>query len=194
MLSFIASIFVSVPELSKSGIDQRYVNSSGQWKDHGADWKVDISRDQWLLFQQLICQRYEEYFRTLDEEHFYRRHEPTFHTYDYGQDLAVGNGPEPFIHLERQLAREFAMDGVEMICTALAVNVSIEAANGVHLSALVDFRRCVAEFPRTSARTFFPLGFSPRVGSVQSLEPPTAMLTSFLSATIEQTKQENGGA
>ncbi|KAK9334328.1 hypothetical protein V1521DRAFT_470884 [Lipomyces starkeyi] len=194
MLSFIASIFQSTPELSKTGIDQRYVNSSANWKDLGADRKVDISRDQWLLFQQLFSQSYEEYFSTLDEEHFYRCHEPTFHTYDYGQDLALGNGPEQVIRLERQLSREFAMDGVEMIGAALAVNVSIEAANGEHMSALVDFRRCAAEFPRTSARTFFPLGFSPRVGSVQSLEPPTIMLTSFLSATIEQTKQENGGA
>ncbi|KAK9384501.1 hypothetical protein V1515DRAFT_589149 [Lipomyces mesembrius] len=86
------------------------------------------------------------------------------------------------------------MDGVEMIGAALAVDLSIEAANGEHMSEPVDFRRCVAEFPRTSARTFFPLGFSPRVGSVQSLEPPTVMLTSFMSAAIEQTKQENGGA
>ncbi|KAK9241472.1 hypothetical protein V1506DRAFT_273372, partial [Lipomyces tetrasporus] len=182
LLEYIISICECHTELAKTGIDRRSLEAQAEWKNLGVDRQVDISRAQWIIFQELFCQNYPDHFSSLDEEHFFRTHEPTFHVYDYGQDLAVGNAIGQFDdHLVEQLSAEFNMDGVEMVGTALAMNVSVTDRDGHHLTSLADFRRCAAEFPVRSSRTFFPLGFSPRVGNVQSTEPPVSLLTDLLS-------------
>ncbi|KAK9334360.1 hypothetical protein LIPSTDRAFT_76776 [Lipomyces starkeyi NRRL Y-11557] len=194
LLQYIVSICESHTELAKAGVDRRALEAQAEWKNLGVDRQVDLSRAQWLLFQELFCQCYHEHFGSLNEDHFFRTHEPTFHVYDYGQDLPVGNATISFDdHLVEQLSAEFNMNGVEMVGTALALNVGVTDRHGHHLSSLVDFRRSVAEFPQISSRTFFPLGFSPRVGNVQSTEPSVSLFTDLLSGIIEQTKAENSG-
>ncbi|KAK9481730.1 hypothetical protein V1527DRAFT_516379 [Lipomyces starkeyi] len=173
---------------------QRALGAQAEWKNFGVDRQVEASRAQWLSFQELFCQGYNDHFGSLDEDHFFRTHEPAFHVFDYGQDLPVGNATTSFDdHLVEQLSAEFNMDGVEMVGTALALNVGVTDRHGHHLSSLVDFHRCVAEFPEISSRTFFPLRFLPRVGHVQSTEPPVSLFADLLSGIIEQTKAENSG-
>ena len=130
---------------------------------------------------------------------FWYDHLPTFHAYDYGQDVELeshrGTDRQRTHCIAEQLESLYNIINADAFSCALATNLSCNREE--EDIPLLGNREAIEEqYPTRADRcgfTFYPLGLSPRTGNFQARKPPKLLMSEVFEPIIERTKAANGG-